>query len=181
MPLVYIAHGAKLCFITLSQLFLCKVLWVGGGRLFGGGDDHTIEGRKFLKAMTPKNSCWLHTESHTSLPLTNVMPQGSFNTDQSLDNNILLDIKKEGSGHEGRVQEHEKGNGMREKNPVWNKFTARLCHILRNRESLIYNKFLEQTRVPSIQFLSTSAFCILPQTICMLFSPHPVLSPGLHY
>lgn len=86
-----------------------------GGGVFGGSDDHTIEGGKFLKAMTPKNSCWLHTEAHISLPLTNVMPQGSFNTDQSLDNNILLGIKKEGSGHEGRVQEHEKENGMGEK------------------------------------------------------------------
>lgn len=68
-----------------------------------------------LKPWPKKNSCWLHTEAHTSLPLTNVMPQSSFNTDQSLDNNILLGIKKEGSGCKGRVQGHEKGNWMGEK------------------------------------------------------------------
>lgn len=63
---------------------------------------------------------------------------------------------------------------MGEKNPVWNRFTARLCHLGRNREGLICNKSLEQTRVPNIHFLSTCGFSILLQTICMVFLFHLV-------
>lgn len=91
------------------------------------------------------------------------MPQGCFNPDQRLDNNTLLGRKNEGArqGRESPRKQRGKCNGR--ENPVWNRFTARLCHIRRNREGLICNKFLEQTRVPSIQFLSTVALASCPK------------------
>jgi hypothetical protein len=66
-----------------------------GKGMFRGGGDPTTEGGRFLPTMTPKKkkkkkntAVITHKGPHT-LSLTNVMPQGSSGSPQSLDTNTL--------------------------------------------------------------------------------------------
>lgn len=77
----------------------------GGKGMFGGGEDHTTEGGRFLQTMTPNKQLWLLIKAHTPLSLTNAMPQGSSGSHQSLDTNPL--VKKEGEYWRGEKEKRK--------------------------------------------------------------------------
>ena len=113
---------------------------VGGGA--GRREPSHYEGRENSLKPWLQNSCWLLTEAHTSLPLTNVRPQGSLNPDQSLDNNTLWAERRKELGRDASSRKR-KGKRDGRQISVWKRFTPRLCHIGKNREGFICNTVLE--------------------------------------